>query len=54
VRFVKTSDGRGDGLGGLDLKINDMAHVQRQAAARGIACDGIQLMVCGTRIRLVR
>ena len=54
LRFVKTSDGRGDGLGGLDLKINDMAHVQRAAAARGIACDGTELMVCGTRIRLVQ
>ena len=49
VRFVAATDGRGEGLGGIDLVANDEA----QAAEIGCSIDGDTIGVCGTRIRLV-
>ena len=53
LRFVEATDGRGPGLGGLDLAVADRDHVMAAAAERGLAVDGDVVTVCGTRFRLV-
>ncbi len=53
VRFVEARDGRGEGLGGIDLAANDAARAKAQAAEIGCAVDGETIAVCGTRVRLV-
>jgi hypothetical protein len=53
ARFVEPTDGRPEGLGGLDLRVVDRDHVLRTAAERGCPVDGDTVLVCGTRFRLV-
>ena len=53
MRFVEATDGRGYGLGGIDLEIIDRAHVLREARTRGLAVTDNRVMVCGMRINLV-
>lgn len=52
VRFVAAEDGRGYGLGGLDLKVRDAARIKARAQARGCAVEENQVTVCGVRFRL--
>ncbi len=53
LRFVTARDGRGEGLGGLDLVAEDRARALRAAEARGrrTSDDGIE--IGGVRFRLV-
>ena len=55
LRFVEDSDGRGEGLGGLDVAVPDREHVI--AAARHhdlkVSEDDSTVMLCGVRFRLV-
>jgi hypothetical protein len=53
LRFVEATDGRGPGLGGLDLAVADRDHVMAAAAEHGFPVDGDVVTVCGTRFRLV-
>ena len=53
VRFVEDRDGRGEGLGGIDLAANDAARAKTQAAEIGCPIDGDTITICGTRFRLV-
>ena len=53
VRFVTAEDGRGYGLGGLDLKVRDAAGIKARAQARGCAVEENQVTVCGVRFRLI-
>jgi hypothetical protein len=53
LRFVPVRDGRGEGLGGLDLAAPDHGRVLQAAQARGCPVDGDTVMVCGIRFRLV-
>ena len=53
LRFVEAIDGRGEGLGGIDLKVVNKAHILQQAQQRGCPVDGDQVMVCGIRFGLV-
>ncbi|HZB91269.1 MAG TPA: VOC family protein [Stellaceae bacterium] len=53
LRFVRDSDGRGEGLGGLDIAVADRARLLAAARGRGAAVSGDQVMICGTRFRLV-
>jgi len=53
VRFVEARDGRGEGLGGIDLAANDAARAKTQAAEIGCTVDGDTITACGTRFRLV-
>ena len=54
LRFVPAADGRGEGLGGLDLATRDSTRVMQAAAARGCErLDDDTILVCGTRFRLV-
>ncbi|MGH7913560.1 MAG: VOC family protein [Candidatus Binataceae bacterium] len=52
VRFVKAADGRGDGLGGIDIAVHDRARVLAAAARRGCQAGEDQLMICGVRFNL--
>ena len=53
VRFVPAADGRGDGLGGIDVTAVDADAALAAAEARGLlGADGV-ITICGLRIRLV-
>jgi hypothetical protein len=53
IRFVEARDGRGEGLGGIDLLCVDHDRAKSQAREIGCAVDGDTITVCGTRIKLV-
>src|SRR5215468_4500874 len=53
LRFVKASDGRGEGLAGLDLACADPASVTASAHARRLSVTGDTVLACGIRFRLV-
>jgi hypothetical protein len=53
IRFVEARDGRGEGLGGIDLRCSDPARAKNQAREIGCAIDGDTISICGTRIKLV-
>jgi hypothetical protein len=53
LRFVHAHDGRGDGLGGLDLRVTDRARLLSQAERRGVRPSDDQVVICGTRFNLV-
>ncbi len=53
LRFVKATDGRGEGLGGLDLACSDPVEVKRRALAAGCAVEDDTVMLCGMRLKLV-
>lgn len=52
LRFVRASDGRGEGLGGIDLAVRDPAAIRAAAAARGFPVGPDRVMLCGIRIHL--
>lgn len=52
VRFVEAADGRGEGLGGVDLVVADRARVLTAATARGRKVSDDQVMICGVRFNL--
>lgn len=53
IRFTKEKDGRGWGLGGIDIEVADREALFANAAERNIPHSDDQLMICGTRINLV-
>ncbi|MCA8926556.1 MAG: VOC family protein [Alphaproteobacteria bacterium] len=53
LRFVEARDGRGEGLGGLDLVCADPAEVVRRAQASGFPVEDDTVTLCGMRLRLV-
>jgi len=53
LRFVKETDGRGEGLSGLDLKAVDRKHALDAAEKQGRRIGDDTVMVCGVRMRLV-
>jgi hypothetical protein len=53
LRFMPATDGRGEGLGGLDLQTVDRTRVLDAAEARGCRVSDDVVMVCGVRFRLV-
>ena len=52
LRFVPITDGRGPGLGGLDIAVADREHILREATARNGYISDDQVMICGTRWHL--
>lgn len=52
LRFVRATDGRGEGLGGLDLEVANREHILQAALARGCVVSGDSVVVCGVRFRL--
>ena len=53
LRFVPCTDGRAEGLGGLDLHAVDKARALAAADARGVPRTGDTVELVGMRIRLV-
>ena len=53
LRFVEAVDGRGEGLGGIDVIVVDRACVLAAADERGCRGADDQLMIGGVRINLV-
>lgn len=53
LRFTHATDGRGPGLGALDIKTTDADRVRANARARGLLSSGGQIIVCGTRFNLI-
>jgi catechol 2,3-dioxygenase-like lactoylglutathione lyase family enzyme len=54
IRFVEAVDGRGDGLGRFDVAVHDPNAVRAAAKARGRLGDGGDVILSGTRVRLVQ
>jgi hypothetical protein len=52
LRFVEATDGRGPGLGGVDLAVADRRHVLEAARQRGAYVRDDQVLVGGTRFYL--
>jgi hypothetical protein len=53
VRFVHATDGRGLGLGGLDMQTVDRARVLQAAEKRDCRVSDDLVLVCGVRFRLL-
>lgn len=53
IRFVEDSDGRGEGLGGIDVRVADKAALLAAADTRGAVTAEDQIMIGGVRFRLV-
>ena len=52
IRFVEAKDGRGPGLGGLDIAVNNLDHILTEAKSRGCYVSDDQVDICGTRFYL--
>ena len=53
IRFVEATDGRGYGLGGLDLVVADRARILSAARERDAYISDDEVRVCGVRFRLL-
>jgi catechol 2,3-dioxygenase-like lactoylglutathione lyase family enzyme len=53
LRFVEAADGRGDGLGGVDVAATNAPEVLRRARNRGLPIDSNCITLGGIRVRLV-
>ena len=53
LRFVQATDGRGEGLGGIDVKIPRHERARFAARQKEVAEEDGALLLCGTRVRLV-
>jgi hypothetical protein len=53
LRFVTATDGRGEGLGGIDVKIPRHERARFAARQKEVQEEDGALMLCGTRVRLV-
>lgn len=49
LRFVEATDGRGAGLGGLDIAVADREHILRTARERGCYVNDDRVDICGVR-----
>ena len=52
LRFVEADDGRGPGLGGLDIAVRDRDGILNRARERGCFVSEDRVDVCGTRFYL--
>lgn len=52
LRFVEAADGRGPGLGGLDLAVRDRGHILERAHRQGRCVSDDRVDICGTRFYL--
>jgi hypothetical protein len=52
LRFVTETDGRGPGLGGLDISVANRDAVLAEARNRGCYVSDDQVLICGTRFYL--
>ena len=54
IRFTALRDGRGEGLGTFDVVVRDIDAVRAKAAARGLLDRNGDVLLAGTRVRLIR
>lgn len=54
LRFVRADDGRGEGLGRFDVAVRDPLAVHAAAKARGRVGEDGDVILSGTRVRLVQ
>jgi hypothetical protein len=52
VRFVEAVDGRGEGLGAIDIVVADRERVEEAAAQRGKKINDSQIAIGGVRFNL--
>jgi hypothetical protein len=52
LRFVPAGDGRGEGLGGLDVRCADPGRALTAARMAGLPVHDDTVVICGTRFRL--
>ena len=52
VRFVPCTDGRPEGLGGIDLATSDRDAILASADKLGVISADNQVMLCGMRMNL--
>ena len=52
LRFVPCTDGRPEGLGGIDVACADKAAILAAATARGAVTGEDQVSLCGMRVKL--
>ncbi|MGI8926697.1 MAG: VOC family protein [Tepidiformaceae bacterium] len=52
IRFVAATDGRGEGVGAIDVAAPGRDGALAAARRRGLPVDGNTVTICGTRIRL--
>src|SRR6202521_2183456 len=53
IRFVEATDGRGEGLGGIDVTVADRKRLLEAAERRALRVADDQVTICGTRFYLV-
>ena len=53
LRFVEATDGRGPGLGGLDIRVADRSGILARARERNCYVNESQVDICGTRFYLL-
>jgi hypothetical protein len=53
IRFVEATDGRGEGLGAIDIEATDRERLLKEAEERGLRTSDSQVMLCGVRFNLV-
>lgn len=49
IRFIEAQDGRGPGLGGLDIAVKNRTHILDEAKKRDCYINDNQVDICGTR-----
>jgi len=53
IRFVDATDGRGEGLGGIDIGVTDRELLLRNAKERGLRISDSQVIICGLRFNIL-
>lgn len=53
IRFVEATDGRGEGLGAIDIEAANSAKLLKTADERGLKVSDTQVMICGVQFNLV-
>ncbi|MDO8475299.1 MAG: VOC family protein [Candidatus Rokubacteria bacterium] len=53
LRFVPVTDGRGEGLAGLDLDCADKGRLLSRARSKNLAAEGDMVVACGMRFYVV-
>ena len=54
IRFTIDIDGRGEGLGAFDVMVRNIDAVHANAAVRGLVDDDGNVILSGTRLRLIK
>jgi hypothetical protein len=53
IRFVAAQDQRGEGMRGIEVRVNDPEEILAAARRRNLPVDDREIVVCGTVVRLV-